>query len=347
MDIEQKQNEHKIESTGEPLVKEYSESELSLKLNWVREKFVLKIIGAGILIIIALFLFLITAPKQSYRINMIRIHSGEPIPAIAKELQEKSIIRSATLLRVLFAVTRTADNVKSGDYVFEPHSNMLAVVRALVQGKYGEAYTWVTIPEGSTNSEISVIIDKRIANLSKQKFLELAKDKEGYLFPDTYNFSKLATEEEIIAKMNQTFLEKTRALRLQMSETEFKKAINIAAMLEDEAYDINDGRIISGVIQNRLNIKMRLQIDATVKYLTGRGSTDITRADLRHSSLYNTYRYEGLPPSPISNPGIEMITAAIYPQKSDYIYYLHAPDKNAYFAVTYEQHLKNKNKYLR
>lgn len=317
------------------------------KTAWLQEKLALKVIGAGVLFVAVLLVFFVTAPAQSQKVNMFRITSGDSVSYISAELQEKSIIRSGTLMRVLFALTGTASKVKSGDYVFEPKADMLSIMKALVTGDYGEAYIWVTIPEGLNNREIARIIDKKIPNISQQKFVEVAKDKEGYLFPDTYHFSKLATEEEMVKKMNETFLDKTRALRLQMSEDGFKKAIIIASMLEDEAVDINDGRIISGVIQNRLAINMRLQIDATLKYVTGRGSAQLTRADLAMKSPYNTYRNTGLTPGPISNPGIEMITAAIYPVKTKYIYYLHAPDKTAYYAVTHDEHVKNKKKYLR
>ncbi len=147
--------------------------------------------------------------------------------------------------------------------------------------------------------------------------------------------------------MKETFLDKTRAQRLQMSQDKFDEMIIIASMLEAEAVDINDGRVISGIIQNRLAIGMRLQIDATLKYVTGRGSAQLTRADLAMKSPFNTYRNTGLPPAPISNPGIEMITAAMYPVKSRYLFYLHAPDKTAYYAVAHDEHVQNKNKYLR
>lgn len=314
---------------------------------WLREGAILKIVGGIVLLLISIFLFLITAPKQSYKANLLRIQPGQSVASIAQELEDRSIIRSATLLRVFFSVTRTAHTIKSGDYVFEPRSNMLTILNALSDGDYGEAYTWVTIPEGSTNREVASIITKKIPTMSKNTFVELAKDKEGYLFPDTYHFSRLATEQEVIEIMHSTFLEKTRLLRLQMLEQDFKNIIIIASMLEHEANSIEDGRVISGVIQNRLRQDMRLQIDATLKYLTGRGSAQLTRSDLAMKSPYNTYRNKGLPPGPIGNPGFEMITAAMYPQATKYIYYLHAPDGTAYYAVTHDEHVRNKQKYLR
>lgn len=333
-------------SEGEPQKKNPTTLHLVGK-NWRREKIALMIIGGIVVLLSLIFFIFITAPQQTYKVNLIKINHGDTVQKIAEQLDEKSIIKSSTLLRVMLALTFNTDKVKSGVYVFEPRSNLIEVMNAIVNGEYGEAYVWVTIPEGSSNREVASIISKKVSSVNKNEFIRLAKEHEGYLFPDTYHFSKLATEQEVIDQMLKTFDDKTKTLKLQFTPESFHNGIIIASMLEDEAVNIDDASMISGIIQNRLRINMRLQIDATLRYVTGRGSAQLTRADLAMNSPYNTYRNTGLPPTPIGNPGFEMITAALYPKKNDYIFYLHANDGTPYYAVTHDEHVRNKSKYLK
>ncbi len=325
----------------------YTVSEKLIRTAWIREKTALKIVLGIVLVACVLLVLLITPPKQPQKIIIFRVSEGQSVASIAQRLEQQSLVRSGAFVRAVLAITRTSDRVRSGDYIFQPRANAFSIVTSLIRGDYGDAYVWVTIPEGATNQSIASLLNSKIPSISRQKFIELAESKEGYLFPDTYHFSRLSTEEDLIKKMHDNFLSKTSALRLQVGTKSFSDAIIIASMLEHEAVNIDDARVISGIIRNRLAQNMRLQIDATLKYITGRGSADITRTDMRNKSLYNTYRYEGLPPAPIGNPGMEMITAALYPNKSNYIYYLHAPDRTAYYAVTHQDHVKNKQKYLR
>ncbi len=128
------------------------------------------------------------------------------------------------------------------------------------------------------------------------------------------------------------------------SETEI---IIIASLLEREANDDTSMRMVSGIIQNRLDIGMPLQIDATLDYLLDKASHELTLDDLEIDSPYNTYVYKGLPPTPIANPGLTAIRAALEPTASSYLYYLTDDEGVFHYAETHEEHTANKARYLR
>ena len=164
---------------------------------------------------------------------------------------------------------------------------------------------------------------------------------EGFLFPDTYRFSKDASIKEIVERMLKRFETKNPDL---IKNKDFYKVLTLASILEEEVLP-KDMPTAAGVLWNRLELDMPLQVDATLVYKLGR---PIERTDISSlNSPYNTYRYNGLPPTPISNPGLVSINAALNPQKSNYLYYLSKPlDKTTIFSETLEEHNLAKAKYL-
>jgi UPF0755 protein len=174
----------------------------------------------------------------------------------------------------------------------------------------------VTIPEGYTNKDIAERF-KRFENFDKDIFFSIAKDKEGYLFPDTYFFTGRETEKEVVAKMEDNFKKKVGEIKPEV--------LVMASLLEKESKLPEEKKIISGILWKRLEVGMPLQVDAEL----------------------DTYRYKELPPRPISNPGLESIEAAKNPVASEYWYYLHDKNGNIHYAKTFEEHKINKEKYLR
>ncbi|MEI6529437.1 MAG: endolytic transglycosylase MltG [Candidatus Falkowbacteria bacterium] len=179
---------------------------------------------------------------------------------------------------------------------------------------------------------------------------------EGYLFPDTYRVYASSTVTDIIEKMLDNFNEKlTPKMRadIKVSGKTIYEIITLASIIEKEApinYQTNnnrDARIIAGVFYNRLEIGQGLQSDATLSYVYGDNKPAHSGEELNNSSPYNTYKYRGLPPGPICNPGILAIEAAIYPIKTDYNYFLTTNNGEVIYARTYEEHLQNKYKYLK
>ena len=180
---------------------------------------------------------------------------------------------------------------------------------------------------------------------------------EGYLFPDTYRIFASSTVTEVIEKMLGNFdsklTEKMRADIKKQGKTIYE-IVTMASIIEKEAPinyatgEYRDARIISGIFWNRLEIGQGLQSDATLSYIFGDNDPAHSGKELEVDSPYNTYKYRGLPPGPICNPGILAIQAAIYPIATDYYYFLTSPgDNEVYYARNYDDHLKNKYQYLR
>lgn len=198
----------------------------------------------------------------------------------------------------------------------------------------------ITIPEGWTVQQIDdYLAEKQI--LAKGDFLAAAKDKEGYLFPDTYFLSEKPTAEEIIKKMEENFQQKTTGLNLK------KDDLILASIVEKEVSTEEDRKIAASVFKNRLKYNMALESCATVNYILGNNKKILSNQDIATPSPYNTYLHQGLPPGPIGNPGLAAINAALNPTESNYFYFLTGNDGKTYFAKTKTEQDQNKQKYLK
>ena len=224
------------------------------------------------------------------------------------------------------------------------------------------------IIEGWDNKEVSAyLVDKNF--LSENGFTEAAGadsplikefdflqdkpanvDLEGYLFPDTYRIFKNSDSYDIIRKMLANFNAKlTPELRQEIvkQKKSFFEVLTLASIIEKEVSEPEDMKMVADIFYKRLKAGIALQSDATVNYATGKSLIQPTYQDLSVNSLYNTYKYPGLPPGPISNPGINALKAAIYPTPNPYYYFLTSKDQQVIYSKTYEEHLANKNKYLK
>lgn len=202
----------------------------------------------------------------------------------------------------------------------------------------------VTIQEGSNVNDIN---QKLAASGVLSADLPLPESDEGYLFPDTYQFYISSSPRVVEAKMIADFNRKVLPIVPQNSD--LKKIIIIASLIQGEAKTYNDMRLVSGIIYKRLNVGMPLQIDATICYAKQKTPClPITQADLKINSPYNTYLNKGLPPGPIDNPGLNAILAAVNPEHSPYWYYLSVPGSGELvFASTLDEQDKNIVKYLK
>jgi UPF0755 protein len=295
------------------------------------------------------------------------IKRGDGVKQIAFNLEKEGIISGKDFFEIYVWQKKAAGNLQAGEYELSPSMTIPEIVELFIRGKIKFNEVLVTIPEGFSNDDI----DKRLSenglikrmefldfdknpslDLSKYEFLQDKPNEiglQGYYFPDTYRYYNNSSAESIAEKMLDNFDKKL----LPSLRKEIKKQgksvfeiIVLASIIEKEAKFSEDMKKIAGVFQNRLNAGKPLESDATINYITGSGRARSTFEDLQIDSPYNTYRYSGLPPGPISNPGIEAIKAAIYPEKSDYFYFLTKEDGKAVFSKTYQEHLRNKNKYL-
>jgi UPF0755 protein len=308
-------------------------------------------IGAFIIVLIALSLFGIAkslAPSDFSRGTIVRIKDGMTVSETASLLAEKSIIRSQFMYKAYVRLVHSNNGVRAGSYLFDSPQSALRVAYRTAYGVDELQKIKVAIPEGSSSVNIARIIKKAIPAFDDKAFLAEARVHEGYLFPETYFFNPDVTPEEVISEMRGQFDEKVATLMdaIATSTHSLNNIIILASILEEEANNTVDRRMISGVLWNRTDIGMALQVDAPFYYLFGKTSSQLTLADLATTSPYNTYKNKGLPPGAISNPGLDSIKAALYPTPSKYLFYLADSKGVTHYAVTHDEHVENKFKYL-
>lgn len=278
---------------------------------------------------------------------------------VASILEENGLVKNKFYFLVVGQIFKIFHNLKAGEYEFGKRVSTWNVLNKLAKGEI--AIYKITIPEGWTIQDIVCLLSEK-GLINPERFLALAenanfmvesykfpKNLEGYLFPDTYYFTKgVDTEESIIAQMLSQF--KRRVIDKYGDEIRTRKysldrIIILASLIEKEAVVNYERPVISKVFYNRLKRKMLLQCDPTVRYALGKFEGKLTLYDLNVKSPFNTYIHTGLPPHPICNPGIASIRAAIYPADVDYLYFVSKNDGTHYFTKNYEEHREAKKKY--
>lgn len=293
-------------------------------------------------------LVLLTPPVRFPGNQIIRIEEGMTLEEAARELDAEGVVRSPTLLKLFVRVVSSQHSVIAGDYFFEEPQGTIAVARRITTGDYGLTPVRVWVPEGVSIVDIAGILADSFNTFDTQTFLELANGMEGYLFPDTYFFLPNVDAKEVIARMHDNFTDKIEPLKwkIRASRRSLEDIITMASIIEKEASDPEARRLISGVLWNRIEIGMPLQVDVTFDYINGKNTFDLTEEDLNIDSPYNTYVYPGLPPGPIGNPSIDAIEAALEPTASDYLYFLADLNGEVHYSVTFEEHVAKKRRYL-
>lgn len=327
----------------------YSEDSFAVskkpRSRWKRG-FLLILVLAG-----AFFLFhLITPPSDFPSRQIITIKDGASLNAISEDFQARRIVRSAGVFESLVVLVEGDRGIAAGDYVFEEPLNAIDVARRVTGSEFGIGKTSVTLPEGLTAKEMAAVLSAKLQDFNEEEFIYLSKDLEGYLFPDTYFFFATTDASQALDMLQRTFEKKVTDKLAEdfASSTKTESDIMImASIIQAEAHaGYEEKQMISGILWNRLKKGMRLQVDATLKYYTGRGSADLTVTDLTEDHPYNTYVRAGLPPGPIGNPGVDSIRAAIYPKETEYLFYLHDKNDKIHYAKTFEEHKKNISAYL-
>lgn len=296
---------------------------------------------------------------------MVDIPPGTSTQKIAGILEENKLIRDSRTFIFYVRQSGKESQLKAGQYQFTPGENVDQLLSKMVKGEVYVRTFQFTIPEGWTVPQIASALAEK-GWVSEEKFLqevnqgdfafdfvsEIPDDKrlgyrlEGYLFPKTYEIKEGATETEIIQRMLAQFQAEwdpswTEVLRQRgMSVHE---AVTLASIVEREVRVEKERPKVAGVYFNRLQTDMLLQADATVQYALGKQKDIVTYKDLELDHPYNTYRYKGLPPGPISGPGLSALQSVVEPDKHEYLFYVTKKDGSGehYFSKTYQQHLKN------
>ncbi|OWA36561.1 aminodeoxychorismate lyase [Saccharibacillus sp. O16] len=300
----------------------------------------------------------------------LEIAEGTGTSGIADQLQEKGLIRSALLYKVYLKMEKQGDAFKAGSYSLNPGLDYAEITKVLNGGEKVTQKTSVkvTIPEGLTVSQIADRLAKAggwdaktIRQLTREpnQFADVLPDGvpseeglkyalEGYLFPDTYEFSTEASPEDVVRRLVKETTTKLESIPnfdalLKKRGLNVHQLLTVASLIEREAVVDAERPLIASVIYNRLDKPMKLQIDATVQYALGKQKERLLYSDLEIDSPYNTYQHEGLPPGPIAAPSLKSIEAALQPEASDYYFYVTKKDGSGkhLFAETFKQHQQN------
>ena len=317
-----------------------------------------------IIIIVAILIGIFGFSNNLKKPVNVTINKGMSTLEVAKTLKDNKVISSELMFLLTVNSSEYKGQLSFGEFTFTPEDDYKDVIKKLAtEGAKKETIT-ITIPEGYSAEQVVIIMSK--AGFGSEEDIKIAMNDEydyeflkkvtltpetrykleGFLFPETYEFFTDQTPHEVIDKMLQTF-EKEYS-KLGVGYDNIYEIVTKASVIEKEAKVPSDRAKISGVISNRIKQDMPLQIDATVIYAITKGRYDlmdrVLYKDLEITSLYNTYKNKGLPPGPISNPGIESIKAAINPENHNYLYYRVDTEKNDgshIFSETFDEHKEN------
>lgn len=298
-------------------------------------------------------------PKNFTPDTVVTIYPGMLSRDLAEVLKESNIIRSPDWFRVLLSARFNKKPIVVGDYIFEKPETVFSVLYRINRGIYGNGQVRVTFPEGVTIEQMSEILGRSLPDFNVGEFLIKTKDQEGFLFPNTYFFFRTTSVDQVINSLQQeslrvqnkfsSFFNKNELTKNELGgkQRTWKEVIAMASILEKEAYNAEEAKVIAGILWKRIESGMPMQVDATFLYTHQKGSSNLTLKDLRTDNPYNTYTRKGLPIGPINNPGEAMISATLNPEDSDFWYYLHDDTGAIRYGKTHDDHVANKRKYLR
>lgn len=306
---------------------------------------------AGIILCLGLcggFAFLNTSPNGQSFPKTIEIKQGG-LSNITDQLHEAGIIRSKGFFSLIARITGSSSKLKAGGYEFKGPASSLRILERIKDAEYGAASIRVTFPEGFNVFEMGEALEKAGMNFSKEEFVKVARKKEGFLFPDTYEFTSTQTAEEVTQEMQENFVKKIEPLmkEIDTGNRNLADIVKMAAIVEEEAATVADRKKVAGILWKRIEADMALQVCSSFVYVNGKSTWNLTTEDLQIDSPYNTYKYRGLTPTPITNPGLASIEATINYTESPYWYFIADEKGKMYYAKTYAGHQDNIDRYLR
>lgn len=288
------------------------------------------------------------------------VQKGESIRQVARRLEDEGLIRSKLAIFLLMKSQGTEKNIQAGTFRLSASMTPEAIIKELAHGTLD---IWITTVEGWRAEEVADYLRKSLPETADyHSYLEAVSGREGYLFPDTYLIPKDASASAVISILLANFEKKfdkdieKDAQKIGLTRQE---VVILASIVEREAKYDEDRPVVAGILLNRLRQDMPLQADATVQYAVAMGQCviapvkpctwwpkNLTKDDLKIDSPYNTYLNTGLPPTPISNPGLAAIKAAAQPAKTDFIFYLSDQEGRMHYAKTLDEHNENIRRYL-
>lgn len=310
---------------------------------------------AGAIVGIGTVFYIFNSPlSQDPTERVFEVKPGS-LSATAKRLQQEGFIRSDLEFRMFARFSGFDGKVRVGEYMLSPSMTPTKILEIISSGK--SLQHSLTIPEGANIFEVSVQVENaKIAK--KADFYKLCNDQtmlkkhldfevvscEGYLFPETYNYTKYTTAESLMGEMLDMFVLKFKDIADLGGKFGLNKnqLVTLASIIEKETGDESEREVVSSVYHNRLRIKMRLQADPTTLYgkmvTLGGLQNNITKEDLTTVNRYNTYAMVGLPVGPIANPGLKSLRAAVNPTTTEYLYFVSQNDGKHVFSKDFKSH---------
>lgn len=320
----------------------------------------------------------LVSPSENAPSVTVSVEQGQNAGMVANLLEEQGVIRSGLFFRLYVRLTGTGEAFQAGSFVLKQGMSYAAVLEEMTNASKVEVE--VTVPEGYTLQQMADLFEEKGLTTKDAWFavvgdpavdsrtderLRQAKDfslefpflaskpayvsLEGYLFPDTYRFFPNAGAEEIVRRMLANFDSKlTEGMRrdLETRGHTIHEVVTMASIVEREVRTAVDRPLVADLFWRRLNAGIALQADSTVNYVTGKSDPSVLNTDRDIDSLWNTYEYPGLPPSPISNPGLAALDAAVYPEPNDAWYFLTDAEGVVHYASTNNEHNQNRALYL-
>jgi UPF0755 protein len=318
---------------------------------------ILALLGLVLLAATAWLAWGLLLPLRPQGDKFVLLRPGYTTRHIANELQAAGVIRSARAF-LLWHYAARPRSLKAGEYLFDRPADALAVHRRLVRGDI--YFHVVVIPEGYNMFDVARAMDEaglapaqdflRAARADVSLISDLdpeARSLEGYLFPDTYQFTRTQSLQDMLAIMVHRFRREAETLGLKSN---LHQVVTMASIVEKETGASGERAMVASVYYNRLDSRIALDADPSVIYgllLEGRYQGALHHPDMQSDSAYNTYRRTGLPPGPIANPGVASLQAAMHPASSSFLYFVSDGNGHHRFASTLDQHNRNVAMYRR
>lgn len=322
------------------------------------------VVGATFIIVLFVLLYTLFSPNKfkEETIPVVEISRGSTFNHVVDSLYQKKIISNKFGIKLAAFFYNAERKIKAGRYTIPDGLNYFQLVELFINGS-PQTEILVTIPEGIWQHDLASLLSSKLG-IDSTHFMKLSRDinfisslklpsgiknLEGYLLPETYYFYTNSTAEEIIKKLvfeQKRFIAGKLNKRMEELKLSLNETLTLASIIDGESNIIKEFKTISGVYHNRLRIKMPLQADPTIQYLIrDKRKNRILYKDLEINSKYNTYKYAGLPPSPINNPGKDAIVAALFPEKHNLLYFVADGTGGHLFAKTIREHENNVKKY--
>ncbi|NCN51223.1 MAG: endolytic transglycosylase MltG [Candidatus Pacebacteria bacterium] len=308
--------------------------------------------AVGCVISIVLY-SLFTPVSASVETQSFVIPKGQGISTIGERLTQAGLLKHPLVFRFVVIQQQLGGKIQAGSFKLSPSMTPFEMAQTLTEGTED---VWITFLEGWRAEEMAEYLASKeeLAAFDPELFLSTAKEYPGMLYPDTYLIPREMEADAIVLLLVNTFESKITAkvgTEVEKSDRDFDDVLIMASIVQREARDYEQMRHVAGILWNRIDIGMALQVDATLQFVRGTSAQwwpNPTAADKALVSPFNTYQNVGLPPQPISNPGIEAIQATLDYLDVPDLFYIHDPATGKmYFAETIDQHNANVNKYLR